>query len=439
MDNQMPAALETMDNDAARKQGNFWQHLGFAWLRFSGPDQRHFNQSLEDQERLRRSRILSGLLFLMLVSVAIVIPTAIVAPTYWTAILIFLVFGFVAFFCNRATLINLGGLFVIFAIDATAITIMVTLPKGIGNSNIPDFDFFLIATLVGGIVLPRRILPFLALSHIILIFTLFSLLPHDPLLTKEIQINQGGSAYNELSDALLLQVIGAAIAWLNARSVDLALLRASKAEELAATQRSLSEQTKLQGEQMERLEYGIEVLKEAHARFANGDYRARAVLHANELAPLAISFNLLADRLNRIARDAQAWENLELAFQQLFAIQERVIYGGQLRPLLPTGTLVDKIYPWLKQYFLFRQVYNRCGVILEKARFALTRQRTVLTQLKSALDQVRLELRLIGTDASKLSPAFELIEKAQNLCNQIEEQGKLSLQETRQLDQILKI
>ncbi|HEY3992431.1 MAG TPA: hypothetical protein VGM01_06070 [Ktedonobacteraceae bacterium] len=439
MDNQMLAAFETMDNDAARKQGNFWQRLGVSWLRFSGPDQRRFNQSLEDQERLRRSRILSGLLFLMLISVAIVIPTAIVAPTYWTAILIFVVLGFVAFFCNRATLINLGGLFVIFAIDATVITIVMALPKGIGNSNIPDFDFFIIATLVGGIVLPRRILPFLALFHIMLIFTLFSLLPHDPLLTKEIQINQGGSAYNELSDTLLLQVIGAAIAWLNARSVDLALLRASKAEELAATQRSLSEQTKLQGEQMERLEYGIEVLKEAHARFANGDYRARAVLQANELAPLAISFNLLADRLNRIARDAQAWENLELAFQQLFAIQERVIYGGQLRPLLPTGTLVDKIYPWLKQYFLFRQVYNRCGVILEKARFALTRQRAVLAQLKSALDQVRLELRLTSTDTRKLSPAFELIEKAQNLCNQIEEQGKLSLQETRQLDQMLKV
>ena len=439
MNNQMPAAFETVDNGAVRKQGNFWQRLGATWLRFSGPDQRRFGQSLEDQERLRRSRILSGFLFLMLVSMTMVTPTAIVVPTYWTGVLVFAVFGIVAFFCNRAALINLGGLFVILAIDVSMILLFLTLPHGIGNSNIPDFDLFLVAILLGGIVLPRRMLPFLGLFHIVIILALFSLLPHSPLLTKEIQVNQNGSVYNELSDALVLQVIVTALAWLNARSVDLALLRASKAEELAATQRSLSEQTQLQGEQMERLEYGIGILKEAHARFANGDYRARAVLQANELAPLAISFNLLADRLNRIARDAQEWENVELAFQQLFALQERVIYGGQLHSLPPTGTLVDKIYPWLKQYFLFRQVYNRCGVTLEKARFALTRQRAVLAQLKSALDQVRLELRLTSADTHKLSPAFELIEKAQGFCEQIDEQGKLSLQETKQLDQMLKV
>jgi hypothetical protein len=439
MDNRMPVVSETMDMGREQRRGNLRQRLGSAWLRFSGPDQRHFSQSLEDQERLRRSRVLSGFLFLMIIAIFMILPTAIAAPVYWTALLIFTGFGFIAFFCNRATLINLGGLCVILAIDVSLVLLLVTLPRGIRNSNIPDFDLFLIATLVGGVVLPRRLLPFLALVHMLLILALYAFLPHDPLLTEEVRINQGGSAYNELSDAFLLQVIGSALAWLNARSVDLALLRASKAEELAETQRNLHEQTRLQGEQMQRLEYGINVLKEAHARFANGDYRARAILQDNELASLAISFNLLADRLNRIARVAQEQENLELAFQQLFAIQEEVVYSGQLRPLAPTGTLVDKIYPWLRQYFLFRQIYNRCGVILEKARFALTRQRAALAQLQSTLDQVRVELRLTSMDTRRLSPAFELLEKARTLCEQVEEQGKQSFQETRQLDQMLKM
>ena len=439
MNNRMPVASETVDTDAPGQHRNPLWRLGSAWLRLSGPNKERFGSSLEDQERLRRSRVLSALFPLIMVSILIVIPTAILVHVYWIPILMLFAFSLIAFFCNRAALINLGGLFVILAIDAALTILMVTLPTGIRNSNIPDFDLFLIATLVGGIVLPRRVLPFLAAVHIVLIITLFAVLPHDPLLDKEIQVNQGGFAYSELSDALLLQFVGAAIAWLNARSVDLALLRASRAEELAAAQRSLHAQARLQVEQKERLEYGIGVLKEAHARFSNGDYHARAILQDNELASLAASFNLLADRLNRIARTAQEQASLELAFQQLFVIQEEVVYGGLLRPLPPTGTLVDKIYPWLKQYYLFRQIYNRCGAVIEKARFALTRQRAVLTQLKSALDQMRVELRLVSANTYTLTTAFELIETAQNLCDQVEEQGKFSLQETKQLDQMLKV
>lgn len=439
MNDQARVTSENMDTGAEQAQGHLWQRLGRSWLHLSGPSIERFSSSLEDQERLRRSRVLSALFLLTPIAILIIIPTAIAVPIYWIPILVLFIFSLIAFFCNRAMLINLGGLFIIVAIDATITILMIMLPTGIRNSNIPDFDLFLIATMVGGIVLPRRALPFLAVFHIILIIALFALLPHDPLLVKEIQINQGGFAYSELSDALLLQIVGAAITWLNARSVDLALLRASKAEELAGLQQSLNEQARLQVKQKEGLEYGIDILKEAHARFANGDYSARAILYNNDLASLAASFNLMADRLNRIARVAREQESLEMAFQQLFVIQEEVVYGGPLRPLPPTGTLVDKIYPWLKQYYLFRQIYNQCGAVLEKARFSLTRQRTVLAQLKSALDQMRSSLSQGTRGTAQLAPTFELIEKAQYLCDQVEEQGRFGLQETKQLDQLLKV
>lgn len=439
MSNQVPIGPVFVENGIERRPGNVLQRLGSAWLRFSGPDKKYFSASLEDQERLRRSCVLSALFPLIVVAVLMSIPSAVLESVYWLPLLVLFSFSVLAFFCNRMAFINLSGLCIILAIDAALITLLVTLPKGIRNSSIPDLDLFLIATLIGGIVLPRRLLPLLALFHMTLIILLFTLLPHDPLLEAEIRTNQGGLVYNALSGALLLQIVGTAIAWLNSRSVDLALLRASKAEDLAATQRSLGDQVRQQVAQKDRLEYGIQVLKEAHARFANGDYRARAILQDNELASLAVSFNLLADRLNRIARDAQEQANVEQAFRQLFALQEEVVYGGNLRPLRPTGTLVDRIYPWLKQYFLFRQVYNRCGVILEKARFALMRQRAVLSQLQAVLDQVHAILRQLDTDVSRLAPMLDLIEKAQNLCTQIEEQGKFSLQGTKQLDQMLKV
>lgn len=436
MNNQSLLSHKTFDKSEARARGSLFQRAARAWLRISGPNRDRFSSSLEDQERLRRSRILSALFPFILVAVLIAAPTAIPVVTYWIPIVSLLILSFIAFLLNRAALVNLSGLSIIFAIDSALVILIITLPTGIRNSNIPDFDLFLISTLIGGIILPRRLIPFLALFHIALIVALFAFFPHDPLLTEEIRVNQKGLAYGEISDAWLLQIVGGFIAWLNAWSVDRALLRASKAEELAQAQKELQEQIRQQMEQKERLEHGIAILKEAHARFSNGDYRARANLLDNELAPLAFSFNLMAERLNRVAQTAQEHTRLEQALQQLFAIQEGVVYGGVLQPLIPTGTPVDRIYLWLKQYYQLRQIYPRLGAAIEKLRLALTRQRTLLNQLASALDQTHAEIRL-GT--SRPAASLDLMEKAQQLCGQVEEQGKTCLQETKQLDQLLKV
>lgn len=427
------------DGTAVHERDTAWRRIVLWWLRLSGPNRSRFSDSLEDQERLRRSRILSSLFPLVGVAVLIEGPSAIPTPTYWIPIFSLLLLGSISFALNRAALINLSGIFLILAIDTTLTILMVTLPHGIRNSNIPDFDLFLISTLVGGIVLPRSLLPVLAALHMALIVALFAWLPHDPLLTEEIIVNQKGFAYSELSDALLLQVVGAVIAWLNVWSVDRALLRASKAEELARAHQRLNEQAHLLVEQKERLEYGVNVLKEAQARFANGDYKARAHLQDTELAPLAVSFNLLAERLNRIAQAAQEYTRLEQAFQQLFAIQEAVVYGEAPQLLRPTGTLVDRIYPWLKQYYQLRQMFVRCGYVLEKLRQPLVRQRALLSQLSSSLGQTHTDLHPLVQEACARAATIELVEKAQQLCGQIEEQGKLSLQETKLLEQLLRV
>ena len=410
-----------------------------AWLRISGPKRERFNSSLEDQERLRRSQILSVLFLLVIVAACLIAPTAIPVPSYWIPVcsLLLLSLGSVAF--NRSALTTLSGIAFILAIDVTLTILMVTLPHGIRNSNIPDFDLFLLATLIGGIVLPRRLLPFLAVFHILLILSLFTFLPHDPLLTQEIQINQQGFSYGELSDAFVLQVIGAALAWLSARSVDSALQRATRVEDLSKAHRRLDEYMRAQEKQRERQEYGIQVIKEAHARFANGDYRARATLQDNELTSLAFSFNLLAERLNRIAQTAQDYERQEQAFQQLFTIRDAIMHQGTLLPLTPTGTNIDQLYPWLKQFYQLRQMSVRGGEAVEKVRQSLARQRTLMIQLLSALDQAHAEIQVLGKDAKGITPALEDIEKSQQISQQLDEQGKRCVQETRQLEQLLKI
>jgi hypothetical protein len=439
MNNHPAFSRERLDGGDAHGRRDLFQRIVLAWLRFSGPRKSRFSSSLEDQERLRRSRILSALFPLILTVILIATPTAVPVATNWLPLLTLFAIGGIAFLLNRAAYIHLSGLFIILGIDGALIILMVMQPTGIRNSNIPDFDLFLISTLIGGIILPRRLIPFLALFHIALIIALFAFFPRDTLLLAEIRINQKGLAYSEISDAWLLQIVGAFIAWLNAWSVDKALLRASKAEELEKAQHTLQEQMRRQIEREERLEYGIALLKEALARFSNGDYRARAHLQDNELGTLAFSFNLMAERLNRVAQAAQEYLRLEQAFQRLFAIQSSVIYQSTLHPLSPTGTLIDRIYPWLKQYHQLRQASTRFATILEKIRLTLARQRTLLMQLASALDQTHARIRLGMEKPGAYIYSLDCLEKAQQLCLQIEEQGRVCAQETRQLDHLPRI
>jgi hypothetical protein len=360
-------------------------------------------------------------------------------PTYWIPIGAFLVLGLVALVLNRMAYITASGIFYILAIDATLTILMVTLPSGIRNSNIPDFDLFIIPTLIGGVVLPRRFVPFLAILHICMIVALFSLLPHDRLLTQEIAINQKGFAYSELSDAFLIQVVGATIAWLTAWSVDRALLRASRAEEVAEARKRLNEQAQLIVEQKQRLDHGISILKEAQASFANGDYTARAKLQDNELTPLAISFNLLAERLYRITQIAQEYTRLEQALQQIFEIQSTLFYGGPLRHYSPTGTVVDHLYPSFQRYDQLRQVVAEGGSSIDMVRRELIQQRPLLMQLDAVLVQTHGLVQLLPDDTQRphLS-SVQLIEKAQQLCAQINEQEKRCQQEIKLLEQLLR-
>ena len=150
-----------------QKQMNIWQHIIQTWLRLTSPDPRIFGPGIEDQERKRRSRLLSALLSLVFVPVLLAAPTAIPVPSYWIPIISLIVLSLIAAAFNRRANITISGIFFIFAIDATLTILLATTPHGIRNSNIPDFDLFIIPTLIGGVVLPRRFLPFLATLHII--------------------------------------------------------------------------------------------------------------------------------------------------------------------------------------------------------------------------------------------------------------------------------
>jgi diguanylate cyclase (GGDEF)-like protein len=211
---------------------NSFQQGWKTWLWLTGPGGQYFGKNIEEQERLRRSRLLSSLIPLILIAICIFIPLAFSRPGDWIPIIAIALFGVAIAFLNRIGKVTMAGLLYTLAIDISLTISALTQPHGIANSNIPDLDIFALSILMVGLILKRSFIPIVALLQLITGFILFNIIPHDPLLTQEIQVNLHGHAYAYLEDFFLLEVCGAILAWLSSKSFSKALERADRAEEL---------------------------------------------------------------------------------------------------------------------------------------------------------------------------------------------------------------
>jgi hypothetical protein len=367
-----------------RRQDGTGRRLWKTWLWLTGPRLERFGTDVAARERMRRSRLISGLLLMIFMALAVLIPDALTLPLVWFPVLLLSGGGLLVALLNRQGLVSSAGIAYVALVDAAITEYLISQPTLL-NGNIPDFDLFIIATLIGGMILPLRIIPVTGLLHISIIILLFTLKPHDSLLTKEILAHQDGQGYASLVDAFLLQTCGTTIAWLHAWSVNRAILRASRAEELAEARARLNEQGRIIAEQKQRLEHGIQALQEAQARVANGDYSARATLHGNELLPLAVSFNIMAERLSRVQHIEEEHHRTASALQQAMAVCNALARGTAPAPMKPSGTLVDRIIPFLMR------LHQQMNYLLQSSGFAddlraiLQRQQVHLAQVEAHL------------------------------------------------------
>ncbi|HZC77676.1 MAG TPA: hypothetical protein VE258_07995, partial [Ktedonobacterales bacterium] len=125
--------------------------------------------------------------------------------------------------------------------------------------------------------------------------------------------------------------------WLGANSVESAIRRADRAEDLAALEHAVSEQRR-------QLEVGAQQLLETHVRVANGDYGARApVVQDNILWQVAASLNNLLARLQKSAQADHQLRRTEDELRRLAGAIDDAQAGR--RPIwpAPTGTAADLI------------------------------------------------------------------------------------------------
>src|SRR5947209_13922459 len=74
----------------------FIHSCSLVWFRFTGPATSHFGHTIQGQERLRRSRLLSALLVLIPISWFLFLPDVLAVPKLWLALMTLVVLGIAA-------------------------------------------------------------------------------------------------------------------------------------------------------------------------------------------------------------------------------------------------------------------------------------------------------------------------------------------------------
>lgn len=350
-DNQTPPRQQSSMTTVARR---LW--AGWVWL--TGPKAEHFSKDLAAQERLRRARLISALLLLLVAVLCFFLPSALGGYSLaWMQMSIMASCGVVAAALNRRGQVTLSALVMTLLVDITLIQFILSLPN-LNTTNLADLDLFVLAVLVGGILLPRWLIVSTGAGQIAIILLLFYLKPHDPLLDVEIAKYEAGLGYAALTDPILLQICGATIA----------------------------------------------LLQESQARVANGEYSARIELQGNELLPVAISFNLMAERLSRNQRIQQTYQNLEQAVQHLLDTLMALEQNAALVKFAPTGTLVDLVFPYLAQLRTLTIILRQSMPLAEEASLTLQRQQTHLAHIEANLTNTLLLTRELASVTAQAQP-----------------------------------
>ncbi len=118
--------------------------------------------------------------------------------------------------------------------------------------------------------------------------------------------------------------------------------------ELQVTRREADEATR-SAQEKRVLEEGVAALREVHARVARGDFAARAPTIVGPLLPIAISLNLMLDRLSALSQRGTRYDRLA---HECGMLQEAVERVGQGLPPLPANQPVPQSAAELRSVFL---------------------------------------------------------------------------------------
>ena len=286
------------------------------WYSISAPRSVSADASLEQREVVRRGRVASLILPVIIALVLLPVPAAMGNPILlFTLALVFLLDVIALFGLNRAGYVTAAGIVVVIGIELGVGASVLTFPGGLDPSNLPLFDLMVQSLVVAVAMLAPAVVFLIAgINSLFIILVLHSNLPN-PGLANIVATH----VERILPPPITLQI---AIAWFTfilLRSTNQAIRRADRAEELSVLAQQNVELQQRELERTRQIEQGIEYILAAMVRFANGDVLSRAPeSQDNVLWKIGRSLNTLLARQKDYQR--QSWE-LEQARKQIDVLQ----------------------------------------------------------------------------------------------------------------------
>lgn len=315
------------------------------WLNLTAPPLPNKLLDIKERERLRKAELTSLSILAVFCFLLMLVSNSLAHPATAESVMIMAVGLVIAAALNRSGRTRVAA----YLVPGLLMLLIALAIVGSGTLNpylMAVYDLFVIPIILTSLTADRRAPWYFAAFSITFIIADFFLQRHQLLMgygaapqgfdAIAYDIGQVG-AWGSINRHVALSLFAAFFGWLGARSVDRAIARADRAEEIAELER-------VQLEQRRQLEMGVQQLLETHVRLANGDYTARANLtQDNQLWQVAASLNNLVTRLQKAGQGEYQLRRTEEEARRLARAMDEARAGKRPFWPAPAGTAVDLI------------------------------------------------------------------------------------------------
>lgn len=312
------------------------------WLNLTSPAWPTYVVRVAERERLRKAELTSLSILAIFVCLVALVSNSLDDPTTAEAVVAIAISLLIAAVLNRTGRTRLAA----YLVPSVMLLIMAAnvVQGSLGLIGLPIYDLFAIPIFLVSLIGDRRVTWVFAAVAITFVVGSYLTVSHEVLKLSN-GVSFDSIAYEQnifgvwgmINRHVTLLFFAAFFGWLGARSVDTAIARADRAEEIARLEHAIAEQTR-------QLEQGIETIRQTHARVANGDFAARAPLEQEHILwQIAYSLNNLIQRLQRSADAEHLLVRTKAEIDRLLQEIQRAKQG--LQPLWPqpSGTPLDPL------------------------------------------------------------------------------------------------
>ncbi|HET9109825.1 MAG TPA: hypothetical protein VFN78_03260 [Ktedonobacterales bacterium] len=313
------------------------------WLNLTAPPEPTTTLSREQSERLRKAELTSLTLIPVFAFLIALVSNSLVSAATAEAAAVMAIVLVIAAALNRLGRVRTAAYLVPSALGLLIALSLVAAP-GLRVIGFPIYDLFVVPIFLVSLTGDRRAPWYFAVVAIAIIVADYFLQPHQ-LVTGMGATNFDEIAYEQsifgvwgmINRHVALCAFAAFFGWLGARSVDTAIARADRAEEIAQLESVVADQKRA-------LDQGVQELTQAFVRAANGDYNVRVnIPRQNPLWSLGAQMNTFVQRLQQAG---QASFELERTRQEAFRLAAALDdWRAGRMPLwpAPSGTVLDAI------------------------------------------------------------------------------------------------